>query len=460
MTTVARHLVSKKKNRFIDKEHNFDLDLSYVTDRIIAMGFPASGKEAMFRNPLPEVQRFYRTFHEDNYRLYNLCAEKHYDEDKFNNNVGQYPFYDHNAPPMGTIAECCNDIHAWLEEDEEHVVGINCKAGKGRTGLIICCYLLHCGYYGDNEFSDMDSDQILAYYGDKRTSNGKGVTIASQQRYIRYYERVLHELGGEIPEAPVLSLSKVRVTHIPKGGSAFVSIELEDGICESETFLVDKKAPYIDIDVNIEVIGDCKIQLCVKKKGKRSALCHFWFNTGFIEDGRMHMEKSEIDVANKDPKCKVFQEDFQIICFFEEVKKKRRRKKSKISKKEMKESSATSDGAASGEKKRRRKKSRRNGEAEEANTEEVSGEKRRRKKSRKKKDSPGDTEDEPSSSPSSTPRKKKKDNPGRKSFYDYSDYSALQGKLSLSTSENTSEEVAKLLEASASVEVVSSAEED
>lgn len=51
---TARRLVSKKKARY--NEDGFDLDLTYVTDNLIAMGYPSSGTEAWYRNPLPEVQ--------------------------------------------------------------------------------------------------------------------------------------------------------------------------------------------------------------------------------------------------------------------------------------------------------------------------------------------------------------------------------------------------------------------
>jgi hypothetical protein len=71
MASMVRSMVSKKKKRF-DKD-GFDLDLTYITDRIIAMGFPSTGSEASYRNPVGEVQRFFNTYHKGKVR-FGSCA--------------------------------------------------------------------------------------------------------------------------------------------------------------------------------------------------------------------------------------------------------------------------------------------------------------------------------------------------------------------------------------------------
>eukprot|EP01126_Amoeba_proteus_P066819 TRINITY_DN9742_c0_g1_i3.p1 TRINITY_DN9742_c0_g1~~TRINITY_DN9742_c0_g1_i3.p1 ORF type:complete len:494 (-),score=135.54 TRINITY_DN9742_c0_g1_i3:73-1479(-) len=305
-----REKVSKKKIRY--RKDGFDLDLTYITDRIIALGFPSIGKEALYRNPLTEVVRFFEHYHKDHYKLYNLCAERTYDTTKFHGRVAQYPFYDHNAPPLSLVAECCKDVHEWLTADSNHIVGINCKAGKGRTGLIICSYLLYSG-------ACATTDDALKNYGQKRTKNGKGVTIASQQRYIRYYEECLKSFGGVVPKTPRVDLEKLVITTVPKiSGQQYVTVESQNfAICKGEIITPPKKADFYELPVGGNLEGDCKVQLWTKGFGGESRLCHFWFNTGFIPaDGIIEFKKETIDIANKDIKQQVFKAGFAITCHF------------------------------------------------------------------------------------------------------------------------------------------------
>jgi len=61
----VRGKVSKKKIRF--QKDGFDLDLTYITPRILAMGFPSEGTEGWIRNPMAEVQRFFEEYHPGRY---------------------------------------------------------------------------------------------------------------------------------------------------------------------------------------------------------------------------------------------------------------------------------------------------------------------------------------------------------------------------------------------------------
>ena len=49
---------------------------------------------------------------------------------------------DHHAPDFIGAATCVNDMFAFLAADEENVIAVHCKAGKGRTGTMISCLML------------------------------------------------------------------------------------------------------------------------------------------------------------------------------------------------------------------------------------------------------------------------------------------------------------------------------
>eukprot|EP00002_Diphylleia_rotans_P040297 TRINITY_DN9514_c0_g1_i1.p1 TRINITY_DN9514_c0_g1~~TRINITY_DN9514_c0_g1_i1.p1 ORF type:complete len:663 (+),score=126.74 TRINITY_DN9514_c0_g1_i1:65-2053(+) len=189
----VRKAVSRDRRRYRDGE--FDLDLSYVTSRLVAMGFPGSGIEGAYRNNIDVVSRFLNEKHGPNYMVFNL-ADRKYDYAKFNYQVVDCGFWDHHPPPLSMLFEICHRMHSWLNADPEHVVVVHCVAGKGRTGLVISSYLLYARV----------SESIwqgLFHFAVQRSETEEGVSMPSQIRYAYLFSEVMSG-GLQIHPRPMI----------------------------------------------------------------------------------------------------------------------------------------------------------------------------------------------------------------------------------------------------------------
>lgn len=77
-----RKIVAGPKIRTV--ENGYDLDLTYVTNRVIAMAFPAEGFEKLYRNSLNDVpitllqvSDFLKKKHGGKYLVFNLSGRKY-----------------------------------------------------------------------------------------------------------------------------------------------------------------------------------------------------------------------------------------------------------------------------------------------------------------------------------------------------------------------------------------------
>lgn len=97
MSNFVRRIVSGNKARFKDVNLNMELDLVYVTDHVIIMGFPATGVEGMYRNRREDAKKFLDHRHGKNYWVFNFCPlrENSYPASFFEDRVSRYPFPDH-----------------------------------------------------------------------------------------------------------------------------------------------------------------------------------------------------------------------------------------------------------------------------------------------------------------------------------------------------------------------------
>jgi len=244
----------------------------------------------------------------------------------------RYPFDDHNCPNFEDIWAFCEDVKAWLDESPENVAVIHCKAGKGRTGLMICCWLLFA--------KDWDTaDNAMKFYALARTLNQKGVTIPSQVRYIRYFEERMRY--GPI-EAVTLSLTHIIIYGVPKNVQE-LKLSITKGPTQEPVFALKKKVKDLMKDnkkkrgknkkknspperfsiddispdkgdegegsgklvlgLDVPMIGDIRFEF--------EKMMHFWVNTSFVQ-ARTVLYKPDLDKVNKDSKHKLYPADFRV----------------------------------------------------------------------------------------------------------------------------------------------------
>jgi len=158
---VARGKVSGNRRRWQDGK--YDLDLSYITPRMIAMAFPAEDVVGQFsvviRNRLATVKMFLDERHGAHYRIFNLCAEKTYAHAKFDAKVTWIPCVDHHPPTLHQMKNFVFRVNKWLLLHPENVAAVHCKGGKGRTGMMICSWLMAQGLAPSNSAPTNSIDQ-------------------------------------------------------------------------------------------------------------------------------------------------------------------------------------------------------------------------------------------------------------------------------------------------------------
>uniref|UniRef100_A0A7N4NRX9 Phosphatidylinositol-3,4,5-trisphosphate 3-phosphatase n=1 Tax=Sarcophilus harrisii TaxID=9305 RepID=A0A7N4NRX9_SARHA len=295
---AARKLVSENKRRY--RKDGFDLDLTYITDNVIAMSFPSSGSRSLYRNPIKEVARFLDTKHKDHYKIYNLCSEKTYNPSHFHNRVERFPIDDHNVPTIIDMLKFVDSVFEWMEKDPKNIIVVHCMGGKGRTGTMICIWLIASEHFNT-------AKESLEYFGKRRTdtassSKYQGVETPSQRRYIEYFALIKNKYLWAVPQSKTLKISSI-IIHSIRGIGKGNGTDLK-----------------IVIIVNKKIVHTC---VCSSLKScqalpKLYEKCPFFFcfNTAFIENNRLYLSRNELDNPHKQKTWHIYLEDFAVELLF------------------------------------------------------------------------------------------------------------------------------------------------
>ncbi|XP_053772345.1 phosphatidylinositol 3,4,5-trisphosphate 3-phosphatase TPTE2 [Desmodus rotundus] len=323
---LTRRMVSGNKRRY--EKDGFDLDLTYVTGRIIAMSFPSSGRQSFYRNPIQEVVRFLDTKHRNHYRVYNLCSEKAYDPKYFHYRVHRLMVDDHNVPSLSEMVEFSKEVQKWMAQDNKNIVVIHCMGGKGRTGTMACAYLIACGIF-------TTAEESLHYFGERRTDKAtsnkfQGVETPSQSRYVGYFADVKNIYHLTLPPRKLLAIRKIVIYSIHGNGSDLkVEIIMHQEIvffCSASKNCrivhdVERDRVVIHLGSCPPLHDDVKVRFLSSALPKDYDNCpfFFWFHTSFIQNNRLYLSRNKLDNPHKPKTWKIYRPEFAVEIYFDAI---------------------------------------------------------------------------------------------------------------------------------------------
>ncbi|XP_015419097.1 PREDICTED: tensin-1 isoform X10 [Myotis davidii] len=297
--------VSLPRNMSVSQtmEDSCELDLVYVTERIIAVSFPSTANEENFRSNLREVAQMLKSKHGGNYLLFNL-SERRPDITKLHAKVLEFGWPDLHTPALEKICSVCKAMDTWLNADPHNVVVLHNKGNRGRIGVVIAAYM----HYSNISAS---ADQALDRFAMKRFYEDKIVPIGqpSQRRYVHYFSGLL---SGTIKmNNKPLFLHHVIMHGIPnfesKGGCRpFLRIyQAMQPVYTSGIYNVQgdsQTSICITIEPGLLLKGDILLK-CYHKKFRspaRDVIFRVQFHTCAIHDLGVVFGKEDLDDAFKD----------------------------------------------------------------------------------------------------------------------------------------------------------------
>lgn len=351
--TTISNIEPSKKSVSISQS----LDLVYITENIISMAFPYDFKEKGIvenGNDIRIVSRYLNRKHAGHFMVWNI-SEEGYDYSLFENQVLEYKFPGHPAPPLGLLFKICTSIESWLDADDRNVAVVHCLTGKGRTAALISCVLTWIGEFG----SPMEA---LQYVSDRKSMSLEHLTIPSQRRYVQYFSNML---DGVRPRPEPLLLRRVIMNSIPKFGKFTVvnndKEQIVEGCCPYVQFFkcgkliatatpptteesdpqslalggsvrgseltqggntkksvklkwINAEEGSVQFPVDCALQGDILLRFRhASASGVRVSLFRAAFHTGYVPYGVLRLYKAQLDGANEDDR---FPDDFFIDLIF------------------------------------------------------------------------------------------------------------------------------------------------
>jgi protein-tyrosine phosphatase len=244
MTSILRQIIAGSRA----KHPESNLDLCYVTPFLIATSGPRGNyPQRAYRNPLDQFVKFLDEKHGENWCIWEFRAEgTGYPDSEVHGRVRHYPWPDHHPPPFAIVPLVIGGMRKWLDEgktpevgaeitnsENDRVVVVHCRAGKGRSGTMACSYLItECGW---------KVEEALVRFTERRMRPGfgPGVSIPSQLRWIGYVDRWAR--GEKVYVDRQIEILEIHVWGLRDGVKVAVEGYIEEGKVIKTLHIFSKK---------------------------------------------------------------------------------------------------------------------------------------------------------------------------------------------------------------------------
>ncbi|KAG7326282.1 hypothetical protein KOW79_009683 [Hemibagrus wyckioides] len=295
-----------------------ELDIAYITSRIIVMSYPAEAVELGYRNHVEDIRSFLDSRHADHYTVFNL-SQRNYRGAKFSNRVSECSWPGRQAPSLHNLFAVCKNMHNWLKQNPKNVCVITCSDGRGPSGVLVCAMFCFCHLFTN----PVPAMQLLSA---KRPGQG---LWPSHRRYVGYVCSMVSE-KPTLPHSKPLVIKAVTMNPIPcfnkqrSGCRPFCDVLIGETKIFSTAQEYERMREYrvhegkVVFNLGVSVQGDVVISAyhmrshALQAKVTNTQIFQIQFHTGFIAPGTTVLKfmKSELDACDSPDK---YPQLFQVL---------------------------------------------------------------------------------------------------------------------------------------------------
>ncbi|KAG9277324.1 putative tyrosine-protein phosphatase auxilin isoform X2 [Astyanax mexicanus] len=287
-----------------------ELDIAYITSRIIVMSYPAEAVELGYRNHVEDIRSFLDSRHADHYTVFNL-SQRNYRGAKFSNRVSECNWPSKQAPSLHNLFAVCKNMHNWLKQNPKNVCVITCSDGRGPSGVLVCAMFCFCHLF---------TNPVPAMHLLSAKRPGSGLW-PSHRRYVGYVCSMVSE-KPTVPHSKPLVIKAVTMSPIPcfnkqrSGCRPFCDVLIGETKIFSTAQEYERMREYrvqegkVQFSLGVSVQGDVVVSVyhmrshALQAKVTNTQIFQIQFHTGFIAPGTTFLKfvRSDLDACDSPEK--------------------------------------------------------------------------------------------------------------------------------------------------------------